>query len=325
MKKQFNIHGVELEVKSEKSEFLEFLEKRLGNFAEDSNKPDIEIEVNFDSPNFNEEEFSSLSAETKVKDNQMIYENGPLKSKITVSDKVEIEAYLDPKQWKHYGRIAKKGKERTWNEYYEYFIIRKAIQLPLMWKMQQEGFYPVHASAVEKDGKAYVFTGFGGVGKTTLGLYLAENGYRLMGDNFVFLKDGKVYPYPEMLRVTDFTLENISEVEKTGEEVFGQEIVEMDKQKIGTEPVDLEKIFLLTRGEFGHRKVENGVERLLGLADNLQEFHTHHYTSLLSFVTDQETVSREKIYRNSLENTETYTLSYSKFEDVKKLIESGEK
>lgn len=322
MKSEFDIHGTGTVIETERKEFKQFLEKRLKYFREKNVDSDLTVSVHFEEAGFDEESFSNLGTGTKIRDNEMIYTDGPLKCKIIIGTNIRIEAYLNPETWKHYGRMAKKGKERTWNEYYEYFIIRKAIQLPLMWKMQQKGFYPVHASAVEKDGKAYVFTGFGGVGKTTLGLYLAENGYRLMGDNFVFLKDGKIYPYPEMLRVTEFTLGKISGLERTVEEVFGQEIVEIDDENICEEPVDLEKLFLLTRGEFKTERIDNSVDRLLGLADNLKEFHSHHYPSLFSFITDENIVSREKIYSESLQDTDVEMLSYSKFEDVKENLEN---
>ncbi|PSG98650.1 MAG: hypothetical protein BRC29_00805 [Nanohaloarchaea archaeon SW_7_43_1] len=325
MKSEFDIHGTSLEVETGKEGFRQFLEKRLKSFQQEVEDVDMRVSVHFEAPEFDEDAFSDLGAGTQINENEMIYSDGPLKCRVSMEDELQIAAYLDPETWKHYGRMAKKGKERTWNEYYEYFIIRRAIQLPLMWKMQQKGFYPVHASAVEKDGEAYVFTGFGGVGKTTLGLYLAENDYKLMADNLVFLKDGKVYPYPEMLRVTDFTVERTSILEKTGERVFGQEIVETDDKNIASEPTELEKIFLLNRGKFRTSDVENDVDRLLGLADNLQEFHTHHYPSLFSFITDENIVSREQIYRESLEDTKVKNLSYSSFEDVKELIGSDEK
>lgn len=319
---QFDIHGTHLEVRTEHEQFKDFLEKRLRRFKANINTTDIAISVFFNEPELSEEHFSQLGPCTKINEDKMIYADGPLKCKINAAeDKLNIRAHLNPDKWKHYGRIAKKGKKRTWNEYYEYYIIRKAIQLPLMWQMQKKGFYPVHASAVEKNNKSYVFAGFGGVGKTTLGLYLAENGYKLMGDNFVFLKEGKVYPYPEMLRVTDFTLERISILERTGEKVFGQSIAKIDDQKISLEPAKLEKLFLINRGSFDTTEAENGVSRLLGMADNLQEFHSHSYASLISFITKDETNSREKIYRESLKEAKVVNLSYSDFKDVKKAIE----
>lgn len=321
MQSKFNIHGTVLEVRTEQEKFKKFLEKRLRRFKADVEEVDLSVSVFFHKHEFSEEGFSKLGAGTKIREDEMIYTDGPLKCKIKNEDALRIKAYLDPDKWKHYGRLAKKGKNRTWNEYYEYFIIRRAIQLPLMWKMQQKGFYPVHASAVEKNGKAYVFTGFGGIGKTTLGLYLAENGYKLMGDNFVFLKDGKVYPYPEMLRVTGFTLDKISILEKTGENVFGQSIVEIDDEKITLDSAKLEKLFLLNRGEFRTSEMKNSVDRLLSIADNLQEFHTHSYPALFSFITNDKIVSREEIYKESIKNAELINLSYSRFENVKKLIE----
>ncbi|MFB6209877.1 MAG: hypothetical protein ABEJ56_07135 [Candidatus Nanohaloarchaea archaeon] len=321
MKRKFEIHGTGIKVESGKEEFLEFLSDRFSYFRDSGAGVDVEVNVNFGEPGWDEKNFSKLANGVKTDGKEIMYQDGPLKLRAGIDGKVSIEAFLDPEMWKHYGRIAKKGYQSTWNEYYEYFLVRRAVQLPMMWKMQREGFYPVHASAVEKKGKAQVFAGSGGVGKTTLALYLAERGYKMLGDNFVFLKGGKLYPYPEMLRVTDFTLERVESLEKTGREVFGQEVVDVEDNMIGTEPVELESIFLMELGDFRHREVENGTDRLLSLADSVQEFHTHQYASLLSFITEEKLESREKIYEEAVEGCDIREVSYTNFEDVRELVD----
>src|SRR3546814_3498174 len=56
----------------------------------------------------------------------------------------------------------------------------------------------LHASTVEKDGRALLMTGHSGSGKSTLAAILGERGWRLMGDEFALLdpEDGRLYAFP---------------------------------------------------------------------------------------------------------------------------------
>lgn len=49
----------------------------------------------------------------------------------------------------------------------------------------QRGLLPLHASAVEIDGRAVLFTGVSGAGKSTLASAFLERGYRLLSDDVV--------------------------------------------------------------------------------------------------------------------------------------------
>ncbi|WP_156678845.1 HprK-related kinase A [Sphingomonas profundi] len=56
----------------------------------------------------------------------------------------------------------------------------------------------LHASGVERDGRALLMSGHSGAGKSTLSALLAERGWRLLGDEFalVDLASGAVHPFP---------------------------------------------------------------------------------------------------------------------------------
>ena len=71
------------------------------------------------------------------------------------------------------------------------------LQMALGWRRH----LILHASAVEKDGKALVMTGASGSGKSTLSAMLGNNGWRFMGDEFVLLDlvSGEVTPYPRLI------------------------------------------------------------------------------------------------------------------------------
>ena len=71
------------------------------------------------------------------------------------------------------------------------------LQMALGWRRH----LLLHASAVEKDGKALIMTGASGSGKSTLSAMLGHKGWRFMGDEFVLLDllTGDVVPFPRLI------------------------------------------------------------------------------------------------------------------------------
>jgi HprK-related kinase A len=71
------------------------------------------------------------------------------------------------------------------------------LQIALGWRRH----LLLHASAVEKDGRALIMTGASGSGKSTLAAMLGHRGWRFMGDEFVLidLHTGDAAPFPRMI------------------------------------------------------------------------------------------------------------------------------
>lgn len=65
-------------------------------------------------------------------------------------------------------------------------------------------FIALHAAAVARDGKAFIFTGNTGAGKSTLCAFLTANGYEYLSDDIVLIKKSSVrlmpYKNPMSLR-----------------------------------------------------------------------------------------------------------------------------
>lgn len=71
------------------------------------------------------------------------------------------------------------------------------LQMALGWRRH----LILHASAVEKDGKALIMTGASGSGKSTLSALLGNKGWRFMGDEFVLLDvlTGEAISFPRLI------------------------------------------------------------------------------------------------------------------------------
>ena len=76
----------------------------------------------------------------------------------------------------------------------------------LMW-WQDKVF--LHAGGISKEGKTFLFTGGGGVGKTSLVLNFIRRGYEYLGDDWILLGgNGMVYPLPKPVHIYDYNLKD---------------------------------------------------------------------------------------------------------------------
>ncbi|NCN83913.1 MAG: HprK-related kinase A [Sphingomonadales bacterium] len=94
------------------------------------------------------------------------------------------------------------------------------LQMALGWRRH----LLLHASSVEKDGKALVMTGLSGSGKSTLSAMLAERGWRFMGDEFALLdlETGDLVPFPRLISLKNKAIETMQQV--VPEHRFGPEM-----------------------------------------------------------------------------------------------------
>lgn len=79
------------------------------------------------------------------------------------------------------------------------------LQMALGWRRH----LLIHASSVEKGGRALVMTGESGSGKSTLAALLGERGWRFMGDEFALLDlaDGRVHPFPRLVSLKNAAID----------------------------------------------------------------------------------------------------------------------
>lgn len=73
------------------------------------------------------------------------------------------------------------------------------IMMLLEYCLLSNGATFIHSAGVAKEGKAFVFPSWGGVGKTaSVAKLVRENGYKLLGDDLVIVdKKGNVYAFPK--------------------------------------------------------------------------------------------------------------------------------
>ena len=67
----------------------------------------------------------------------------------------------------------------------------------------------LHCGAVEKDRGAILFPAEGGVGKTTMAMFLTGRGYNYLSDDWLIIgDDGKAYPFYKTVHVFDYNLKD---------------------------------------------------------------------------------------------------------------------
>ncbi|MEQ1509100.1 MAG: HprK-related kinase A [Sphingopyxis sp.] len=82
------------------------------------------------------------------------------------------------------------------------------LQVALGWRQH----LLLHASAVERDGRAIIMVGASGSGKSTLAAMLGEGDWRLLGDEFAMLNpvDGQLSPFPRLISLKNESIETMA-------------------------------------------------------------------------------------------------------------------
>ncbi|MEP9357676.1 HprK-related kinase A [Sphingomonas sp. KR3-1] len=80
-------------------------------------------------------------------------------------------------------------------------LLAAEMGMNLQMALAQRRYLLLHASAVERDGRAVLMTGISGAGKSTLAALLMARGWRLMGDEFVLIDPatGLAHAFPRLI------------------------------------------------------------------------------------------------------------------------------
>lgn len=80
-------------------------------------------------------------------------------------------------------------------------LLAAEMAMNLQMALGQRRYLLLHASAVERDGRALLMTGESGAGKSTLAALLMARGWRLMGDEFALLDPatGMIHGFPRLI------------------------------------------------------------------------------------------------------------------------------
>jgi hypothetical protein len=91
-------------------------------------------------------------------------------------------------------------------------FLQAQVLEPIMYlKLLQNNVLFMHAAGVSSESNGYLFPAHGGTGKTTLSIALVNCGFRLLGDDLLFIAvdERKVYPYPRPLHLFTYNINNL--------------------------------------------------------------------------------------------------------------------
>lgn len=137
--------------------------------------------------------------------------------------------------------------------------------------LHQRGLLPLHANAIEIDGRAIAFMGHSGAGKSTMAAWFLDRGYRVLADDVCVVtmdEAGRPLAHRGIPRLRLWR----EAIEVSGRAVEDYELSfdDMDKYNVPTprpediRPIPLDHLYLLEKAEEGGEA--NGVRRLDGIA-----------------------------------------------------------
>lgn len=169
-------------------------------------------------------------------------------------------------------------------------ISRFIIHYPVFQFMQEKmGLLFLHASAIEKMGKGYIFIGLPGAGKTRCVMHLiGKDNINFLSDNFILCNDKKeIFAFPEFLRINESQgkfLESKDSINRLHIRGVGKTFFKVNDRKV-KKTVQLKKIFFLKRSD-RKRLVKSNLSKflsdLIAIEKFTKDFYEYSYIDLLN-------------------------------------------
>ncbi len=88
-------------------------------------------------------------------------------------------------------------------------LLAAEMAMNLQMALGQRRYLLLHASVVERDGRAMIMTGESGAGKSTLAALLGPRGWRLMGDEFALVDPatGLIHAFPRLVSLKNAAID----------------------------------------------------------------------------------------------------------------------
>lgn len=112
-------------------------------------------------------------------------------------------------------------------------LLAAEMGMNLQMALGQRRYLLLHASCVEREGKALLMTGVSGAGKSTLAALLMARGWRLMGDEFALVDPatGLIHGFPRLISLKNEALAVVQAVLPDGR--YGDVMEDTPKGRLG--------------------------------------------------------------------------------------------
>ena len=305
----FNVYGIRAKINCADQLFLNYIQKNYSPFVVNDNDF-LNIEIFF-SPNDGNIARSKTHDMLRVgkgiyfTENSIYWENDYGFSFFL--------SFLSPDRWIirsfHFNlsQILSEG-----NRYMNYMrSMRWVLHFPIFCFLEKfKSISLIHASAVSKNGTGVIFGGLNKVGKSSLARYLYDHHqFDFVCDNFLLTDHNRLYPFPEMFRLSSESLTNLSLSVDNKVQIYGKFHIPVPLERIATS-VKPCYIFLVTNSsKFFIKPITLSYFSAVlgGMHDYLGEFPQYTFYSLLSSTAFDYKPSVLPSYSNT--NTKAFLMS----------------
>jgi hypothetical protein len=179
------IHGIGVEIACDRESLAALADRRLSAFPRSTAKPAVSIDLRLEAPQ---------RSGPRPPDLRIVHQ--------TPSGSVAYSDSLD-ELWVDYGHSAAHcflGEGRATievdprSEGWEWVATRPLLTLSLLELLKRHSLFGIHAAGAACDGRAVLFAGTSGSGKSTVALALLLAGWSFLGDDVAFLRstDGEI-------------------------------------------------------------------------------------------------------------------------------------
>jgi len=348
MRMLIKLNGIAVELESEHSQFVTFAEDHFRDFiSHEYNDCDIKIRFTLDGEsgiNENSDEFGNINELDKIGRRLLIGYDQVVILELTRFPGLKIKFKISGSTLSAFGLFQVQQSEITniFNRFRRgkglrakelFFLLYYLIYFPIFWYLERyKGLYLLHASAVQMNNKGIVFSGLGGVGKSTLTLAtLSYPDSKFLSDNLIFFDDQKVYACFEQISLDQRSmnlLQRVSEkLERTEFIVSHGRRNYRVRQDMTIDATEPQKLFLLRLAKETYVSPISPLEtaeKLLAINQRAHEVEEYYnIAAALSLAFPEERLHHKKsiTLERFLSNVQCYELGMKIGMDLQQVLE----